>query len=625
MDSSNSWGVADGWWATDGAWQTASSTATSAVSDALGARDYPDGPPESHVWFVEFGSAPPLHSPAVLALEDGTTLEVNGCLPEDLPLGGHELWPADGGPRTWLFVIPERAPIPTRSWGWAAQLYASRSLNSWGHGDLGDLATLARWAEKSGASWLAHEPLGAFRPPSGDERIIDSPYSASSRRFPSPLYLRVEDIAGAELAAAAVERAVAAGRRLLKDRRIDRDQVWANKRSALEAIYSALSASDGFRATAATTQTESALRTHALFCAISELHAGGWQEWPAELRRPDSGGVARFAAAHSERVAMWEWLTRVTQEQLTVAAASGAKLLGDLPVGFDPGGSDAWVDQDLLAHGCRIGAPPDDFAPDGQDWGLTPYLPWRLRAVGYRPWIQTVRAAVAHAGALRIDHVMGLFRLYWVPAGATASDGTYVSQFGGELLDIAVMEAAKVGAVIVGEDLGTVEPSVRDAMGTRGVLGYRIGWFEDAEPTTWPEMTLAAATTHDLPTIAGVWTGADAARRTAAGLAVDDTSESLLRSRLQKLGNSGDGAPVGEVILSAESAVASSPSLIALATLDDAVGCLERPNQPGTTDELPNWRLALPVAIEDLDGTGAPAIAAAMRHSRRSAGGTPTE
>ena len=244
-------------------------------------------------------------------------------------------------------------------------------------------------------------------------------------------------------------------------------------------------------------------------------------------------------------------------------------------------------------------------------------MPWKLRADGYRPWMATLRAQLAHTSALRIDHVMGLFRLFWVPPGGTPAGGTYVAHAGTAMLDLAVMEAVRAGAVLVGEDLGTVEPSVRTALEERGVLGYRIGWFEDAPPQEWPAETLASTTTHDLPTVAGLWNGADARRRADAGLPVDPDDEELLRHRLRVLTSSPDGRPTEEVLLAAEGAVAASPSLLAVATLEDACGVEERPNQPGTVDELPNWRLALPVRVEDLGTTAAPGIAAAMRGAGR--------
>ena len=603
------WGVAPGWWATDGGWRDADPSATDAVLAAMGADRHPDGPPAARLRFVRAGEAATVGVPSVLRLEDGTELGLERALPYDLPLGVHGL--TDDTGTTTVFVVPRRAPQPQRSWGWAAQLYALRSADSWGHGDLADLSSLARWARGLGASWVAHEPTGALRPsgPAGG-RLNNSPYSPSSRRYPSPLYLRVQDVPGAELAGEQVAAAAAAGRGLNDDRRIDRDAVWALKRAALQAVWAEVRHRWQ-------SPDDPGLQRHATFCALAEAHDGGWRAWPDELRHPDDPAVAAFADVHADRVRFWAWCTAATTAQLDAAGRAGAGLVGDLAVGFDPDGSDAWCDQDLLAEGCRIGAPPDDFAPDGQDWGLPPYVPWRLRSAAYRPWLATLRAQLAHTAALRIDHVMGLFRLFWVPPGGSAAHGTYVAQYGSELLDLAVMEATRAGAVLVGEDLGTVEPAVRSELEDRGVLGYRIGWFEDDPPSAWPAGTLGATTTHDLPTVPGLWTGADARRRADAGLSVDPGDDELLRHRLRVLTSSPDDRPTDQVVLAAESAVASAPSLLTFATLEDACLVDERPNQPGTVDELPNWRRALPVRLEDLDSTLAPEVARTMRDAGR--------
>jgi len=602
-------GVAPGHWGTDGSWHQVGATTRRLLREAIGE---PHGPA---TWFVEQGSAEPVWSPGEVALDPecgGGTIAVAGHLPPDLPGGVHELL-SDGGHRTRLFVVPPRAPRIAGGWGWAAQLYAVRSARSWGHGDLADLADLARRSAAAGAAMVAHNPLGA---PTPVAPIQPSPYYASSRRVGSPMYLAVEAVPGAELLGAGLEAAVAAGRALNELALIDHDEVWRVKLRTLEAIWAALAVRPGGRADPAAapgadpaTAFGRALRSNARFCALAERHGGGFSSWPVALRRPDTPAVAAACAELADRVAFWTWAGLEVDRQHADAAAAGvtgggqrAGLMADLPVGFDPGGADAWADQGLLALDCRIGAPPDDFAPGGQDWGLPPYVPWRLRADAYRPWIDTLRCAMRHATALRIDHVMGLLRLYWIPEGAEPGDGGYVYGHGTELLDVAVMEAHRCGVALVGEDLGTVEPEVRDAMARRGVAGYRVAWFEDSPPQEWPSLSVGMLSTHDLPTVAGLWDGTDAEDRRAAGVRPDPGGDALLRRRLERLtAHPHPATPSVDVTRRAHAALGAAGSDLVVGTLEDLAGQAHRPNLPGTVDTHPNWRLPLPVGLEGLD------------------------
>ena len=619
MSRHDQWGVADGWWATDGHWHAVEDHTVQSLRSVQRegpSRDSP--PPDPPMWFAHAGERHALRSPCTLLLDDGGSIDCDDELPPDLPLGAHHLHPSDGGPTTALFIVPRRSPRPRRGWGWSAQLYASRSRQSWGLGDLADLADLARWTEQGGGSLLAHNPLGAPLPTDHQQ---SSPYYASTRRFWSPLYLRIEEVRGAELVGEPLEHAAAAGRALNADARLDRDRVWALKRAALGTIWDRVGRTEGVRDELARAGADAELTRFAVFCALAEHHGSGWSKWPTEHRHPDSPDVAAFAEQHAEHVAFHRWLQVEADLQLQQAAAAGAGLMADLPVGFDPSGFDAWTDQDLLALGSSVGAPPDDFSPTGQDWGLPPYIPWRLRSVAYRPWLDTLQRVLRHSDALRIDHVMGLFRLFWIPSGGSALDGGYVHHRGTDLLDLAVMEATRAGAALVGEDLGTVEPEVREALSDRDVFGYRIGWFADDPPQDWPATTLASLTTHDLPTVAGIWSGQDAADRAEAGLAPDAEGAALLRSRLARLADDPartlpDDADAREVTLAAHAALARSGSDLALATLEDAVGVRSRPNLPGTIDEHPNWCQALPVPIEELDATGATELAAIMSAGR---------
>ena len=615
MTERGTWGIADGWWGVDGGWHEVHPDTRAALEQAQGSDEHPGGPPSGDpVWFVRQGQPEPLLSAAVIEVEGGGEVDAPSQLPRDLPLGAHLLRPLDGGPATRLFVVADRAPRPQRGWGWSTQLYGLRSAASWGHGDLVDLGDLAARAATDGASLVAHNPLGATLPL---ERQQPSPYYASSRRFTSPLYLRVESVLGADLAADQVARAAAAGRELTSRRRIDRDAVWALKLSALDAIWDEVRDAQVVRESLAAVDGDDVLSAHATFCALVEHHGSGWSTWPVGHRHPARAEVRSFREQHADRVDFWRWIQVECDVQLAHASSTGAGLMGDLPVGFDPDGSDAWIDQDDLALGCRVGAPPDDLGPSGQDWGLPPYVPWKLRGSGYSSWIDTLRRSMRHCTALRVDHVMGLFRLFWIPPGADPAHGGYVYQYGTELLDLAVMEAVRSGATLVGEDLGTVEPGVREAMAARDVLGYRVGWFEDDPPAKWPATTLGMLTTHDLPTVAGLWTGADAAMRAEAGVAVDHEADQRLRGRLAELaGCPVDTTDVDEVTVRAHAALASAGSDVVLATLEDAVEVRERPNLPGTVDERPNWRLALPATLDEIGAAGADRIAATMREAR---------
>jgi 4-alpha-glucanotransferase len=514
--------------------------------------------------------------------EDGEVLAADGSLPASLPPGYHTLHgPSAGGERR-LIVSPGTCHLPPdlRAWGWSAQLYAVRSRKSWGLGDLADLRELARWAARLGAGALLLNPLDAPLPLLPQE---PSPYYPSSRRFRNPLYIRVEEVPGAERLGEQLARLAEAGRRLNRRRLIDRDRVYRLKLTALEELFGAFPGDPAFDAYRRAEGSE--LEDYATFCALSEVHRGPWCDWPEELRHPDSEAVRRFRADRRHRVRFHEWLQWLLDRQLTAAAAE-IGLVHDLPIGVQGDGADAWAWQDVFASGLSVGAPPDPFNAAGQDWAVPPFDPWRLRAAAYEPFVQTVRAAFRHGAGLRVDHVMGLFRLYWIPAGEGPTKGIYVRYPHGDLLDILALESQRAGAFVAGEDLGTVESSVRDEMARRRILSYRLLWFEEEAPARYVQESLAAVTTHDLPTLAGIWEGSD--------------PDHSMRERLRRHTGVSDDRPVAEVAEAAYRALAASPSRLLAATLEDALGVAERPNKPGTTSEWPNWSLALPVSLEEL-------------------------
>jgi 4-alpha-glucanotransferase len=594
------WGIDDGYFDVGGQWHPTSPETRAALRAAMGAgRDGggDEGPPapERPLWVVQEGVAEPLWGPCELALEDGSAHRAEGALPPDLPIGYHELHPLDGGPVTRLIVTPGRCTLPDdlRAWVLSVQLPACRSAESWGVGDFADLRAIGTWAAGRGAGMVAVNPLHAPLPV---DRVEPSPYYPSSRRWLAPLALRVEDLPGTaahpEIAAAAAE-----ARRLNDAPLLDRDRAWALKREALGALWDDLGPDLRFERWREAQGDE--LETYARFCALAEHHGQGWRAWPAEHRHPDGVGVAAFAAAHPERVGFWAWLQFLADDQLA-RASEPLPLLTDLAIGVDPDGADAWALQDMLAGDVRVGAPPDAFNRRGQDWGLPPFVPHALRAAGYGPLAALWRAALGQGGGLRIDHVMGLFRLYWIPPGGGPADGAYVRYRGDELLAVLAVESVRSGAVVVGEDLGTVEPEVKSALAGAGVLSMRVAWFEDAPPEEYPAQALASMTTHDLPTVAGVWSGDDAADQRAAGIDPDDAALERLKGKLIGLTGLGPETPVEEVIVAAHTRLAAAPSALVAATLEDALALRQRPNLPGTIEERPNWKLTLPVPLADV-------------------------
>ena len=524
--------------------------------------------------------------------EDGSCSRVGGHtdIDDDVALGYHELAPDDGPARRFI-VSPGRchSPAGLREWGLAVQLYAARSHGSWGTGDLADLRTVREWATERGAGFLLVNPLHGVAPTHPQEA---SPYLPATRRFRNPLYLRVPEVPGAteHLDDADLAAGAALGRATV----IDRDEAWVLHRRALRRVFDA-GVGDDF-AVWRTEQGEP-LDRWATWCVLAEAHGDDFHDWPAELHDPDGTAVASLAAEHADDVAFHAWLQWALARQLDDACA-GTTVLQDLPVGVSGGGADAWVWQGVLAEGVTAGAPPDAFNGLGQDWGSPPFVPWRLRLAGYEPFAASVRATLAGAGGLRVDHVMGLFRLWWVPPGGDPRSGAYVRYPWQDMLAIVALESHRAGALVVGEDLGVVEDGVREAMAEHGLLSYRLLWFEEDAPPTWPADAMAAVTTHDLPTVAGLLDGTDLAEQQALELGTD---EELSRSRddmLDTIGAQagGDGATA---TLAAYRQLTEAPSALLCATLDDAVLARRRPNVPGTEDRE-NWRLPLPVPVDEL-------------------------
>ncbi|MGY3064416.1 4-alpha-glucanotransferase [Streptomyces sp. TE3672] len=556
------------------------------------------------------------------------------------PLGVHRLAVRAPGGRTGsgtLVVAPPRAPRPpARSHGFLVQLYSLLSARSWGMGDLGDLADLAAWSGRMlGAGFVQVNPLHAAVPGRPSD---PSPYRPSSRRFPDPVHLHIESIPEyghvtdrGTLDDLRQDAATLSDTVLNKGALIDRDAVWELKRQALELVRE-VPLTPGRRAAYCDFLAEQgqALEDHALWCALAEVHGPDWHTWPAGLRDPRSKETARARGELLDRVDLHCRLAWLTDGQLADAqraaldAGMSVGVVHDLAVGVHPGGADAWAQQDAFAHGMSVGAPPDAFNARGQDWGLPPWRPDVLAASGYAPYRGLLRGLLAHAGALRIDHVMGLFRLWWVPEGCPPTEGTYVGHDAEAMLAVLVLEAHRAGAVVVGEDLGTVEPGVREELARRGVLGTSVLWFErdwagtgrPLAPEQWREDCLATVTTHDLPSTAARLSGDHVTLRHRLGLltrpldqeltadAADTTEWLGYLSRLGLLPE-GEGDEEGAV-RAVHRFLLRTPARMTGVWLPDALGDRRPQNLPGTWDQYPNWRLPVadaeghPVTLEEL-------------------------
>jgi 4-alpha-glucanotransferase len=579
------------------------------------------------------GATRPLAAPGTVVLEDGSQRDVTDELPADLPLGWHTLTSDDQ--TVTLVVVPTSLPEPPETWGWMLQLYAVHSASSWGIGDLGDLRDFTSQAAGD-AGLVLLNPLHAITP---TLPVPSSPYSPSSRRFANPLYLRVADTDAYRMADPALRAQVDALRpAATDDGLIDYTAVWQAKRAALTLLWPLAGPVD--------LEADPGLTDFAVFCALAEVHGPDWHVWPEELRRPDSPAVAAARAEKADRVAFHVWLQRLLDHQLTTAndAARAAGMpigiVHDLAVGIDPSGADGWLLQDVLAAGVHAGAPPDAFNQLGQDWGLAAWRPDRLAGTGYAAYRDMLRRAFQHAGGLRVDHVAGLWRLWWVPPGAGAANGTYVHYDPEAMLGILALEAHRAGAVVIGEDLGTVLPVVTEGLQRMNMLGSAVLWFtrDDDDPDEgylppgrYPRNALASISTHDLPTAAGFLTGEQVRVRAELGQLTGSEADERVRAdadRAQLLAMlTAEGLITAdstddEIIVAMHAALARTPCRLVVASLYDVLGEVRQPNLPGTTDEYPNWRMPLAASLEQISADPRVHRAAQVLSLRPAAGGT---
>ena len=580
---------------------------------------------------LEDGSRRTLEWPAV----PGEELDVDGILtgrtllplPGDLPLGWHRIEVAAGEEQagTVLVVTPERLETTEdlghrRTWGLMAQLYSVRSSRSWGIGDLADLADLAALSgSRHGAGFLLTNPLHAAEPV---PPVEPSPYLPTTRRFFNPLYIRVEDIpeygylSGADRARvedAARSRAAAnssAGN-------LDRDATYAAKLSALEAVFSvprSIARQQQFDRFC--TQEGKGLQDFALWCALSEKLPAGDPRWQ-EITGPDSPWVAEHREEFAGRSRFHQWLQWICDQQLETAQAAARRagmdigIVHDLAVGVHPAGADAWMLRPVLAPGVSVGAPPDMFNQQGQDWSQPPWHPQRLADAGYLPYRDMLRTILRHAGGVRVDHILGLFRLWWIPQGSGPGEGAYVHYDHEALIGILALEAQRAGAVVIGEDLGVFEPWVQEYLAERGILGTSILWFEHGDtgprpPQEYRQGALTSVNTHDLPPTAGYLAGEHVDLRESLGLlnrpveeerAEDAAAQESVLALVRSAGLLPEGAGgtdnVQQTVEALHSFILQTPSVLIGVALADAVGERRTQNQPGTGDEYPNWRIPL--------------------------------
>ncbi|GAA1236253.1 4-alpha-glucanotransferase [Janibacter melonis] len=592
---------------------------------------------------------------------DVAPVEVDGVLvgeaafeiPAGLPLGYHELvaevegedaLPDPTTRRATFVAVPDALELPAglderAATGLTTQLYQVRSETSWGLGDLGVLRELSRWAAREhGHDFVLVNPLHAAEPVAPVE---PSPYLPTSRRFVSPLYVDIATLPDLDRlepgTRARIDDLAAEAAPLNRTDVLDRDASWALRHQALRIAYAELGPLHAQRMQPWYEAEGEGLLLFATWWVVAQVHGPHFAtDWPAELRDPASPAVADFQRAHTGEISFACWVQWVLQEQLAAAqeaAVDAGMRLGvvhDLAVGIHPKGADAWALGDALARGVTVGAPPDQFNQRGQDWSQPPWRPDRLAELGYAPYRDMIRAVLRDAGGVRVDHVIGLFRLWWIPVGHAPTDGAYVRYDHEAMIGILALEAHRAGAVVVGEDLGVVEPWVREYLLQRGVLGTSIVWFEQGEdgrplpPQDYRRLCLASVTTHDLPPTAGYLELRHVELRDGLGLLTRSMEEELAAERdtvatmEEALVEAGHLAPerrgdVPEVVAALHRWLAATPSVLRGVALTDLVGDTRTINQPGTDEEYPNWRLPLadaqgrPLTLEDVvAGAGDP-------------------
>lgn len=597
-----------------------------------------------------------------------TTYELR--LPAELPLGYHTILINLNGQiaaRSNLYVCPNRAYLPEKlaaggkTAGFNVALYGLRSDRNWGCGDFTDLRNLIAWArEEVGFSFVGLNPLHALH-----NRVPynTSPYLPLSMFYKNAIYVDVESVPEFESSrcaqslfqSARVQRTI---RRLRETEFVEYQEVDRLKRRFLKMLFrqfrrTATHRPDRAMAFASYCEREGdLLEKFALYCALDELlhkqdrNRWTWWDWPIEYHSPDSEASKKFAEQHRRTIDFYKYVQFVIDEQLA-AAQNYAKECGmpiglyhDLAVATDSCGSDLWAHGRFYVKGCRVGAPPDDFSPNGQDWAFPPPNTGAHRDDGYRLYRESIRKIVRHGGALRIDHVMRLFRLFWIPEGVSAAQGIYVRDNANDLMRILALESMRSKNVIIGEDLGTVTDEIRDTLGRFGILSYRLFYFEkQAEDWSfkpsweYPRQAAVSSTTHDLPTIAGFWRFRDIEARKAAGLVDEQGYWNQVQDRKREKQRMLDALhnehllphhyprmvdQVSQIDGDLHNAIigflSQVPSMILLLNQEDFTQETAQQNLPGSTAEYPNWQRKMNVKIEDLRSPSCRPFSDMFRH-----------
>ncbi len=504
-----------------------------------------------------------------------------------------------------FIVCPRRTrTIDQRVAGLAVTLYGLRSKRNWGIGDFTDLQALTTTFAQAGAAFIALNPLHALP---NRQPYNTSPYLPECSLYRNFIYLDPERVPGFSMEDADASEIDA----LRAGEFVEYEPVAAAKLRALRGAYSRFSASAEFDAFIE--QEGALLHDYAVYCALwAHIHAEHpsiwlWTNWPEQYRDARSQAVADFAAEHANDVRFYKFLQWQVDRQLAEAQdhalALGMKigLYHDLALATDKFGADLWANGPFFAQGARVGAPPDELAPSGQDWGFPPPNRDAHRANGYELFAQTIRKNARHGGALRIDHVMRFFRLFWIPDALTARDGAYVRDYAEDLLRILALESVRGGFIVIGEDLGTVPPGTRERLGEAGILGYRVLWFEHCAPGEYPRHAAVSTTTHDLPTLAGFFSGRDIEARKAAGLVNEEEYQQQWTSRRADMERTGQLFAAAGFAFDALGFVLSTPCTVAIVNQEDLTGETEQQNLPATTWEHPNWRRKMHVDVADLE------------------------